>query len=92
MSLKIKANNNTFLVEGVIDQRTKKQFKNHVEFLMVYTKSLTLNIDRVTAIDHVGVNLIKELFKKAKFYKKDFYITGYGCKDLYEALEQPTAI
>ena len=88
MLLTIKENNGIFLVEGVITNATIEQFKNHVEFLMVYTKSLTLNIDNVMAIDKKGVKLIGELFKKAQFHKKEFSIVGYGCKEIYEAIEQ----
>lgn len=92
MSLKIREHNGEFLVEGVINVNTIEQFKNHIEFLMVYTKSLTLNIDNVTAIDREGVNLIKSFFTKAKFYEKDFTVTGYGSKDIYNALQQPEEI
>ncbi|MEP1487428.1 MAG: STAS domain-containing protein [Algibacter sp.] len=92
MSLTIKENKGIFLVEGVINTTTIEQFKNHVEFLMVYTKSITLNIDKVTAIDRKGVKLLGELFQTAQFHKKEFSVVGYGCKEIYEALEQPFPI
>ena len=91
MALTIKENNGKFLVEGTINTATVKQFKNHLEFLLVYTKSLTINIDNVTAIDKNGLKVIKDLFEAAEFYNKPFSVIGYGCKDIYESIDVSVA-
>lgn len=84
MALKIKQQGNFFLVEGTINSSTVKQFKNHLEFLMLYTKSLTINIDAVNSIDTNGVKALKDLFSTALTYNKKFSIIGHGSKDIYD--------
>ncbi|PWH82005.1 hypothetical protein DIS18_12115 [Algibacter marinivivus] len=91
MALRIKENNGTFLVEGTINNTTVKQFKNHLEFLLAYSKSLTINIDKVTAIDKNGLKVIEDLFEAAEFYNKAFSVIGYGCKDIYESINMSVA-
>ena len=84
MALKIKQQEHLFLVEGTINSSTVKQFKNHLEFLLLYTKSLTINIDGVKAMDSNGVKALKDIFSMALTYNKKFFITGNGCKDIYD--------
>jgi anti-anti-sigma regulatory factor len=83
MALTIKQQDKTFLVEGTINVSTVKQFKNHIEFLLLYTKDLTINIDGVKAIDSHGMRILRDLYTTALNYNKKFSITGYGCKDIY---------
>lgn len=87
MALTIKENNGTFLVEGTINNTTVKQFKNHLEFLLLYKKSLTIDINGVTAIDKNGLKAIEALFLTALIYNKKFDVIGYGCKDIYESMD-----
>ncbi|MBU3821265.1 hypothetical protein KO566_04265 [Flavobacteriaceae bacterium XHP0103] len=87
MALTIKQQNSFFNVEGNINSSTVKQFKNHLEFLILYTKSLTINIDNVKEIDKDGMKAFHYLFAKALNYKKKFEIIGYGCKDIYEDIQ-----
>lgn len=86
MALTIKQHDNQFLVEGIINASTVKQFKNHIEFLILYTKQLTINIEGVKTIDSNGVNTLKALVFFASKFNKKFKIVGYGCKDIYEEL------
>ena len=87
MLLTIKENNGVILLEGAICSETVKKFKDHLEFLLVYKKSLTINIDRVTAINKAGLTVIEGLFNKAKISNKSFFIIGYGCKEIYEFVD-----
>lgn len=84
MALKIKQHENLFLVEGTINSTTVKQFKNHLEFLLLYSKSLTINIDAVNSIDTNGVKAFKDLLSTALTYNKKFSIIGFGAKDIYD--------
>lgn len=84
MSLIIKENNGIFLVEGSINTKTVAQFKNHLEFLLLYKNAVTIDIDGVSAIDKMGMNAIKALNNMALNSKKSFDIVGYGCKAIYE--------
>ncbi len=83
MALKIKDNNGTFFINGSINASTVKQFKNHIEFLILYTKELTLNIDGVKNIDSNGMRVFRELYTTALISNKDFYVVGNGCKDIF---------
>lgn len=90
MALKIKQHGKIFLIRGKINETTIKHFKNHLEFLLLYTKSLTINIDGVKLINKKGIEVLKHLYDLAKTYKKKFEIIGYGCKDIYEELYDHT--
>ncbi len=87
MALRIKQIKDVFMVEGTINSKTVKQFKNHLEFLIIYSKALTINIDAVTAIDKDGMKAIEALHKMALTYKKPFTIIGYGCKEIYDDIQ-----
>lgn len=91
MALEIKENNGTFFIEGMINASTVKQFKNHVEFLMLYTKGVTLNIDSVTEIDANGMHALRDLYTIALIENKSFYITGNGCKEIFQDFESNLA-
>ena len=84
MALKIKDTNGTIFVEGNINTTTVKQFKNHLEFLLLYSKEVTVNIDNVLALDKNGIMAIKDLFSTALIYNKPFEIIGYGNKTFQE--------
>ncbi|ULC60346.1 STAS domain-containing protein [Flaviramulus sp. BrNp1-15] len=86
MSLSIKQQGKIFLIKGSINETTIKQFKNHLEFLLLFSKSLTINIDGVKLIDRSGMKVLKELNAISLMYKKKFEIIGYGCKDIYDEL------
>lgn len=87
MALTIKENNGTFLVEGTINATAVKQFKNHLAFLLLYTKALTIDINGVTAIHKNGLKAIEELFSIALICNKKFDVIGYGCKGIYDSIE-----
>ncbi|TWO32716.1 STAS domain-containing protein [Seonamhaeicola sediminis] len=91
MALKIKENNGTFFIEGSINASTVKQFKNHVEFLLLYTKGVTLNIDEVTEIDTNGMHALRDLYTVALIKNKSFYIIGNGCKEIFQDFESNLA-
>ncbi|WP_111309971.1 STAS domain-containing protein [Confluentibacter sediminis] len=87
MTLKIKKQDTIFNVEGHINTTTVEQFKNHLEFLLLYTKSVTINIDKVKEIDKNGMKAFHDLYATALIYNKKFEIIGYGCKDIYEDIQ-----
>ncbi|MFS4482934.1 STAS domain-containing protein [Hyunsoonleella sp. 2307UL5-6] len=91
MSLKIKENNTTFFIEGSINASTANQFKNHMEFLILYKKELTINIDNVAAIDSSGMQVFRDLYKTAIANNKKFVVVGYGCKEIFQDFETSVA-
>ncbi len=88
MDLVIKENNGVVLLEGSINNATTvDKFKRHMGFLLLYKKTLTINISGVTAIGKNGLKVIENLFLAALYYNKKIDIIGYGCKDIYESME-----
>lgn len=76
MALRINQQGSIFLVEGTINSSTVKQFKNHLEFLMLYKNILTINLDGVDTIDNTGVNTLRALYSKSLTLNKKFSIIG----------------
>ncbi len=83
MALRFRHQGETFLVEGNINSTTVKQFKNHLEFLLLFNKSLTLNMDGVKTIDENGLKVIKELHTASLLCNKKFSIIGKESKGIY---------
>ena len=87
MALKIIQEEDSFLIQGIINSSTVKQFKNHLEFLLLYTKALTININEVKSIDRNGMYVIRNLHTKALINNKKFSVIGYDCKEIYDDFE-----
>lgn len=91
MALTITQQESIFLVEGTINATTANQFKNHLEFLLLYSKALTINIDGLQAIDINGMNTLRDLHTTALIQNKKFSIVGYGCKEIYDDFQYNNA-
>lgn len=84
MALTIKENNGEFLLEGAINASTAKHFKNHCETLLNAFGELTINIEKIVAIDTNGLAAMRALYNDALNYNRNFSITGTGCKEIYD--------
>ena len=84
MALTIKEHNGTFYLEGTINEKTARGFKEYVEFLIHYAKQTTININGVNGIDGNGMKALQELYNIALNINKKFYIVGNGCKEIYD--------
>ncbi len=91
MALKITEQNGTFVLAGTLNTITADHFRNHFQLILNMQQELTLNIDGVSEIDVDGLMALKTLYKNALIYNKDFYITGYGCKEIYDDFKQAYA-
>ncbi len=91
MALQILENNGTFYLKGSIDTSTSQSLISHFKHTVGIIKEVTVNIDKVTMIDANGVTALKKLFLTALNNKKIFSIVGYGCKDLYNDFNAPSA-
>ncbi len=87
MSLKIKQKKDAFLIQGRITTATVKPLKKHLEFLICYTKKLTLDIGGVKEIDARGMAVLRELYAYAIAHKKRLCFVGLGCKELHDDIE-----
>jgi len=84
MALRFKHEDKIFLVEGNINNTTIKQFKNHLEFLLLYCQSLTINLDRVKAIEDSGIQVLKDIYSASLACNKKFVVTGNNHKKIYD--------
>jgi anti-anti-sigma regulatory factor len=91
MALKIRHQDEIFLVEGNINATTIKQFKNHLEFLLLFCKSLTINIDGLESIDNDGVQVLKELYNTSLLTNKKFLIMGIKSEEIYRNIHSNNA-
>ncbi len=91
MALKFIHQGEIFCVEGNINSNTIKQFKNHLEFLLLYNKSLTLNMDGVKTIDNNGFEVLKELYKTSLLKNKKFAIIGKNYNNIYKEIKPNNA-
>ena len=84
MALQILEHNGTFHLQGNLNATTSRSFIIHLEHRIETVKDVTVNIDKVTEIDSNGVAAFKTLFASALKQHKGFFVTGNGCKDIYE--------
>ncbi|WP_417558686.1 STAS domain-containing protein [Mesoflavibacter zeaxanthinifaciens] len=86
MALSITKNKKAFEVKGRINATTASFFKTHFINALNSKNGLSIDINNVTEIDSNGMRALKELYSKAKTYKKPFYILGNGCKEIFDEL------
>ncbi|WP_452600343.1 STAS domain-containing protein [Pontimicrobium sp. MEBiC01747] len=84
MALQILEHNGTFYLQGNLNATTSRAFIIHLEHKIETVKDVTVNIDKLTEIDANGVAAFKTLFASALKQYKGFFVTGNGCKDIYE--------
>jgi len=84
MSLTITERNGTLFLNGNINSGTCGFLKNHLESLIDLKNELTINIESVKEIDVNGVSILKKVYDNAIKHNKTLWITGYGCKVMYD--------
>ncbi|MDH7911306.1 STAS domain-containing protein [Winogradskyella sp. SYSU M77433] len=84
MALKITENNGIFTVEGSLNTETSKSFKIHMDVLFQTCEEVVINIDNVTEIDVTGLSVLRYFFNNSQKENRSFFITGYGCKEIYD--------
>jgi len=84
MSLTITESNGTFFLNGNINLGTCGFLKQHLEAIIDLKNELTINIESVKEIDVNGVFILRILYDNAAKHNKTFWITGYGCKSIYD--------
>lgn len=84
MALQILECNGTFYLKGALNVTTYTPFITRFEQVFKNTQDVTINIDQVKEIDRNGVNAFKIIYTSAQNDNKEFSITGYGCKDIYD--------
>ncbi|OIQ30376.1 MAG: hypothetical protein BM564_03140 [Bacteroidetes bacterium MedPE-SWsnd-G2] len=75
------------MIEGNISATTVKQFKSHLEHLLIFSESLTINMDGVKTIDNNGFQVLEELYKTSLLRNKKFAIIGEDYDNIYKAIQ-----
>ena len=83
MALEILQRNGTFELHGSLTTNNSRMLIIHFEYLIRTFKKITINIDKVKAIDISGVEAMKTLIAISLKNHCQFYITGRGCEDIY---------
>jgi anti-anti-sigma regulatory factor len=83
MALQIIENNGTYELLGNLNTQTSRSFIKHFEFLINTLKDVTINIDKITAIDATVVKALKKLIAISLKNNSKLDIIGQGCNDIY---------
>ena len=83
MALEIRQKKDIFELKGKLNTKNSRTFIIHFEYLIKTFKNVTVNIDKVKAIDITGVEAMKTLIAISLKNHCQFYITGRGCEDIY---------
>jgi ABC-type transporter Mla MlaB component len=83
MALQILEKNGAYELYGNLNTNTSRSFIIHFEYLINTFKNVTINIDKVKAIDASGVEALKTLITISLKNNSIFYIMGKGCKEIY---------
>ena len=83
MALQILEKNGTFELFGNLNTKTSRSFIIHFEYLINTLKGVTINIDKIKAIDSSGVEALKTLIAISLKNNSILYIIRKGYKDTY---------
>lgn len=84
MALQILECNGTFYLKGALNVTTSHPLIHHFEHVLKSSQEVTINIDQIQEMDRSGVDAFKTIHMNAQKNNKQFSITGYGCRDIYD--------
>jgi anti-anti-sigma regulatory factor len=87
MALEIVNLGDTFEIKGSLNKSNVDKFKSHFENIFNKTSRLVINIDELSSIDNFGVLAFEDLYKVSIKMNKKLFITGFGCREMYEHLK-----
>ncbi|WP_274473992.1 STAS domain-containing protein [Mangrovimonas aestuarii] len=86
MALEIVNHNEAFEVKGSLNKSNVKKFQSHFKSILKRNNRIVINIDELENVDSEGVSAFEDLYKQSRQLQKKLYITGFGCRDMYEHL------
>lgn len=87
MALEIVNLGDTFEIKGSLNKSNVHKFNSHFENIFNKTSRLVINIDDLSNIDNYGVLAFEKLYKQSLEKHKKLFITGFGCREMYEHLK-----
>ncbi len=87
MALEILNLDERFEIKGTLNKSNVEKFQLHFKDIFNHTSKLVINIDELKSVDSDGVLAFEELYRQSKQHHKALYITGLGCRDMYDHLK-----
>lgn len=76
MALQIKYSLGVFEINGSLNSKNTKDFKNHFETLIDQSNTITISLNEIIEMDRIAAKTIALLYKKAVENNKILYIIG----------------
>jgi ABC-type transporter Mla MlaB component len=92
MSLKISKKKSVYYLKGEIIKATVNSFLSYFEKKLNTKEKIVLNIDKTKEIDKAGLSALKEILAQGVQNSKVVFITGKGCKEIYDDLQHIKAV
>lgn len=86
MGLQINNQVECFQISGALNKTNVEEFTSYFEDVVENSSQITINIEELTSIDRTGVNALVKLYLKSLENNAQFFITGFGSKDIHEHL------
>jgi len=87
MALEIKNLGEAFELKGSLNKSNVDIFKTHFKNIFNSTNQIVINIDELKSIDNDGVLAFEELYRQSLKKNNKMFITGLGCRDMYDHLK-----
>lgn len=87
MALEIVHLDDAFEFKGTFNESDLEKFRLQFKDIFNQTDRLVINIDCLKGVDRYGVMAFEELYKQSLKSQKQFFITGFGCRDMYDHLK-----
>lgn len=87
MALEITIQDEAFEIKGTLKKTNVEKFQSHFKDIFNHTNDLVINIQELKSIDSEGVHAFEELYIQSRKKRKNLFITGLGCRDMYEHLK-----
>ena len=84
MALTITQQDNTIILEGVLNASTVKNFKTHFNFIQNPFRNLTIDFDKVIKMDASALFTLKEMYKDEALNSNPFFVSGFRSEEIYE--------
>lgn len=86
MGIRIKNQENVYLLSGKLTSGFITDFNDYFNEVITNSQQITINIEQLSSIDRAGVNALVKLYSKSLEHNIQFYIIGFGSKDMHDHL------
>jgi hypothetical protein len=77
----------TFELKGSLNKSNVGIFEIHFKDIFKTNNQIVINIDALKNIDNDGVWAFERLYKQSLDCDSKMYITGFGCREMYDHLK-----